>query len=494
MNKEQTTATDEIKVAVNWFFFDRSLPKSRPRVIELPRSLFDAPSQYCQPAFASELLRRHSCQADENSIEFWKPREPLLPTTCNGDPGWIETINDEKFGQLFENIPFPSPLATAIEIETLNKDLVHLIVSAENAFKVGAVEDEVQKTSKRPLSGAGSDTQDSKPARSSIETDPTSDWLIGLHQALWNKRELRDSIYFEKEITFSDFLALEECLKQIPSRDAPPDKGWYVRDIKLAMLDSILPAVPTVEIHGGGGKDEDNKGGDDGDGTDSDSEDDEGDDRDNVESDDRDNVEGDDQDDQGDIHDNEDDGQDDDIRSLFPVRVRYINLSSLKLKSTTDRCPSPIFIRDEYTIMTRVLNNGPPGKAGSAIVTGQPGKTTYLYERLIDRLLDGMPTYFQTEEGVVFFISDAVTSVKTRTLHRAGDNVVALVDADLLFTRPQHVLLTSVDIQIIVASSPKGKGKWSWLDQLGSRRGMIYAMDLWSYQEFMSCLRSVFEV
>ncbi|TDL17102.1 hypothetical protein BD410DRAFT_794677 [Rickenella mellea] len=509
MNNEQSTATHESVVTVNYLFFDRLRPNNVTRYIKLPRPLFNEPSQDCQAVFATELQNTFSFQADEKSIKFWKPKEELLADTVyDSVDGWTEAIDEAEFRRLFKPIPLIRPLASALQGETDNKEAVHLIITGKGSDKVGAVEDDAEKTAKRPLSGAGSDTQDSKRARSSIETDPTPPWLIELHQALWNKPELRDSIYFEKEITFSDFLALEESLNLIPSRDEPPKGGLDVGDIKLAKLHSIPQAVHIQESHGDGGKDEDNKGGDNGDGGDGeddggDDQDDEGDDRDNVEGDDQDDQE-DDQDDEGDIHDNEDDGQDDeddgqddkeeahpvhgDITSLFPVRVRYINLSSLKLKSATNRCPSPIFIRDEYTLISRVLSDGPPGKAGSAIVTGQPGigKTTYLYERLIDRLLDGEPTYFQTEDGRLFFISEEVTLVDARTLHKAGDNVVALVDADLSTARPQPVLLTSTDIQTIVTSSPKSKEDQKWLDQVGGgRRGMIYAMDLWSYQEFM---------
>lgn len=46
------------------------------------------------------------------------------------------------------------------------------------------------------------------------------------------------------------------------------------------------------------------------------------------------------------------DGIDDDLRSLFPVKIRYLDLSCLELQNLPTRLPLPMLIRDEYDIIT----------------------------------------------------------------------------------------------------------------------------------------------
>jgi hypothetical protein len=50
-----------------------------------------------------------------------------------------------------------------------------------------------------------------------------------------------------------------------------------------------------------------------------------------------------------------------------------MDLSSLKLKKPPPRIPVPLLIRQEYHVITNLLNKLPEGDAGSAIVSGQPG-------------------------------------------------------------------------------------------------------------------------
>ena len=61
------------------------------------------------------------------------------------------------------------------------------------------------------------------------------------------------------------------------------------------------------------------------------------------------------------------------IDSFFPYTLTYLDLSILKLKSQSDRFPMPIFIREEYSIMSKLINERPQSGRGSVIVTGQPG-------------------------------------------------------------------------------------------------------------------------
>jgi hypothetical protein len=50
-----------------------------------------------------------------------------------------------------------------------------------------------------------------------------------------------------------------------------------------------------------------------------------------------------------------------------------MDLSSLKLKKLPLRMPMPLLIRQEYSIITNLLNKLPEGYAGSVVVSGQPG-------------------------------------------------------------------------------------------------------------------------
>ena len=65
--------------------------------------------------------------------------------------------------------------------------------------------------------------------------------------------------------------------------------------------------------------------------------------------------------------------EDSQINSFFPFTLTYLDLSILKLKFQSDRFPMPIFIREEYSIMSKLINERPQSGRGSVIVTGQPG-------------------------------------------------------------------------------------------------------------------------
>jgi hypothetical protein len=67
------------------------------------------------------------------------------------------------------------------------------------------------------------------------------------------------------------------------------------------------------------------------------------------------------------------DGVDDELHALFPATVTYMDLSSLKLKKPLPHIPLPLLIRQEYGIITNMLNELPEGNAGSVIISGQPG-------------------------------------------------------------------------------------------------------------------------
>lgn len=63
-----------------------------------------------------------------------------------------------------------------------------------------------------------------------------------------------------------------------------------------------------------------------------------------------------------------------DYKSHFPIDVKYLDLHSLSLHNRPQRCPSLIYIREEYEVLSRILEHKrKEGLIGSAIVSGQPG-------------------------------------------------------------------------------------------------------------------------
>lgn len=61
------------------------------------------------------------------------------------------------------------------------------------------------------------------------------------------------------------------------------------------------------------------------------------------------------------------------INSLFPFTFSYLDLTTLGLKTTSSRFPSPLFIRKEYDYISKMIDEKPQSGHGSVMVTGQPG-------------------------------------------------------------------------------------------------------------------------
>ena len=65
------------------------------------------------------------------------------------------------------------------------------------------------------------------------------------------------------------------------------------------------------------------------------------------------------------------------IDSLFPSTFRFLDLSTV-LKVTSRRFPLAIFVREEYNIITNLINKRSKNRRGTVIVSGQPGTGTVL--------------------------------------------------------------------------------------------------------------------
>ncbi|TDL29337.1 hypothetical protein BD410DRAFT_779724 [Rickenella mellea] len=298
-------------------------------------------------------------------------------------------------------------------------------------------------------------------------------WLLELHKVLWDKPQMRGAIFREAELKLSDYLELERLLDaELPSRDNPPNTGFDVKDLKRNFLNSISQPTSIAERRpdedeASDGMDEDTKVSD------------------GMEANEDEAVQ--DPDDGTNISYSEDSAKHVDLESLFPCRVRYLDLTALGMKFSCPRLPSLTFIREEYTIISKVLGSQGRHLEDSAVVTGQPGigKTIYLYLRLIDRLLAGKQTYFQALDGNIYFLSDTVTSVKGHgDIFHEGGNIEALVDGDLDVSQPRPLFSSFSEIRIILTSPPREYKERSWLNQLGPGVGSTYIMNLWSPQEF----------
>ena len=90
--------------------------------------------------------------------------------------------------------------------------------------------------------------------------------------------------------------------------------------------------------------------------------------------------------DRGDDEDGDGDGdgddEDEDVRepqSLFPSSLRLLDLSLLGLKQKlTHRFPSPLHLRQEYKVLSELIEKQPQNSGGSVIVSGQPGTGEFL--------------------------------------------------------------------------------------------------------------------
>ena len=188
------------------------------------------------------------------------------------------------------------------------------------------------------------------PSRS-YDTDSDSDdlpWLREVHSRIWNREELRPQLFRDVLVTQSHYDALQERLEEVhPDRDSPRYDGrkFDVQRIKHDILQFFTPAEtlsPRLPDNNRvrGVEDVRNRG------------------------------------------DDEDEDEDEDVReiqSLFPSSLRFLDLSSLGLKKMlTPRFPSPLYLRQEYKVLSDLINEQPQNGRGSVMVSGQPGTGEFL--------------------------------------------------------------------------------------------------------------------
>jgi hypothetical protein len=171
-----------------------------------------------------------------------------------------------------------------------------------------------------------------------LRTDDQDGWLFELHSKIWNRKDLKHDLFHKLEITAVHYVELQKRLGNLyPNRNSENYRNGDVLSIKLNILQSFVPSQEALIQFAYPGSDDEQI---------------------QVEKD----------------EDKEDNyGMDDELRAFFPATVTYLDLSSLKLKKPPLRLPVPLLIRQEYIIITNMLNELPEGNAGSVIISGQPG-------------------------------------------------------------------------------------------------------------------------
>ena len=161
-------------------------------------------------------------------------------------------------------------------------------------------------------------------------------WLKELHSKIWNREDLKPTLFRKVEVTRAHYDALQDRLnRKYPDRDFEHhnDRCYDVLSDKLDILKLTTPAEALSPRH-------------------PDNNEDRVDDDDDMEA------------------SNEDDSE---INSFFPFNLSYLDLSTLELKNKSHRIPLPLFIRHEYDHISKLINKRPRNGTGSVIISGQPG-------------------------------------------------------------------------------------------------------------------------
>ena len=164
-----------------------------------------------------------------------------------------------------------------------------------------------------------------KRLRMSDSGDLDIPWLKEVHSKIWNRGDPKQNLFRKVKITRVHYDELQVTLdRKYPDRNDPQyDGGSHkVLSDKLEHLDLIAGGHVFPPRHSDNNKDR--------------------------------------------VDDSE-------IDSFFPFTLTYLDFSILKLKTRSERCPLPLFIRQEYNHLSKLIDENPPDGSGSVIVSGQPG-------------------------------------------------------------------------------------------------------------------------
>jgi len=181
---------------------------------------------------------------------------------------------------------------------------------------------------KRPHPDSPDDLDSTKRAR--LDHDA---WLLELHGKIWAREDRRQELFHSVEITAAHYDELQQRLDKLyPNRHTREYQACSegVLSTKLEILRNFQPLVatpPELAAHA------DNR------------------------------------DEQGENNEEEENNNDDEFRSIFPVTIEYLDLSCLQLENTMLRMPLTLLIRNEYNILSGIVDR----LQDSGIISGQPG-------------------------------------------------------------------------------------------------------------------------
>ena len=153
-------------------------------------------------------------------------------------------------------------------------------------------------------------------------------WLEEFHPKIWGRKELEGELFREVKVTHAHYTELQARLnQQYPDRNLPEYDG-STHDVRSVKLDVLRMMSLPNNNEGASQMDVDNPEAS------------------NV-------------DDSG-------------TNWLFPSTLRFLDLTILRLENVPPRLPFPLFLRQEYHEISRLIWNKPENK-DSVVVSGQPG-------------------------------------------------------------------------------------------------------------------------
>jgi hypothetical protein len=191
-------------------------------------------------------------------------------------------------------------------------------------------------------------------------------WLLELHEKLWKQESLRSVLFRTAEVTRAHYSELQTRLHAAhPTRNSKTYQAAEdVSSVKLDILQNFVPSQSSAS--GKGSPDVDDL-------EINDKNDPDVDDIDDPEVNDENHfdisMEDDFSDDIGD--DPDEDLYPDELFQFLPATIQYVDITPLKLQNLP-RVGFPVLLRDEYKIMSTLLDSRRKGVAGSCLVTGQP--------------------------------------------------------------------------------------------------------------------------
>ncbi|KAH9952840.1 hypothetical protein BC827DRAFT_1252018 [Russula dissimulans] len=237
-----------------------------------------------------------------------------------------------------------------------------------------------------PLIDIASALVEQSRAGDSIPTD--FPWLAEVHSKIWNREDLRPQLFRKVEVTRAHYDQLQKRLNELHTDRDSQDYNSTNPDVLRAKLDLLQSPTPVEALSP------------------------------EHPADDNDDLEG--------------------SSSLFPSILSFVDLSTLGLEQDVPtRVPLLFLLRQEYEVISNLIEKRPKNSGGSVIVSGQPGtgKTIYLYLRLIENMIEGRPFLFQDIEGNVYHVAEkGVEVVKSRP---SKESIMAFVDLDEK-KRPDH--------------------------------------------------------